>query len=118
MESGEQCVIIDGVEVMQQWSADNLDSQVQVLLCLLLSMHFIMMTHYILLTGAIAFNLARFGQGGGRPIFLSDVMCRGVEYRLIDCVHRDIEDNSCSHSEDAGVRCVAGKGRIVANIAR
>ena len=74
-----------------------------------------MITCNALIIGAIALRLAFFGQGGG-PIFLSDLMCRGVEYRLVDCDHSDIEDNSCSHSEDAGVRCRPGE--YIYNITR
>ena len=56
---------------------------------------------------------ATFGQGSG-PIFLDQVMCRGVEYRLIDCANRGIQVHGCSHSEDAGVRCVTGKNKLSA----
>ena len=48
-----------------------------------------------------------FGQGSG-PIILDDLQCTGLEYRLIECVHRGIGVHGCSHSEDIGVRCIAG----------
>ena len=108
MESGEQCVIICGLEEMLRWSAESLDIPVQVLLFKML----LVTIYNALITGATAYRLARFGQGGG-PIFISDVKCRGTEYRLIDCGHGGIEDNSCSHSEDAGVTCLPGKDCIV-----
>ena len=49
-----------------------------------------------------------FGQGTG-PITLDDLQCTGLEYRLIDCAHRGLGVHGCSHSEDVGVRCIAGK---------
>ena len=63
---------------------------------------------YAYISGATARLNAAYGQGTG-PIFLDDVMCRGLEYRLIECVHRGIEVASCSHFSDAGVICVAGE---------
>ena len=40
---------------------------------------------------------------------LDDLRCTGLEYRLIECVHRGLGVHSCSHSEDVGVRCIAGE---------
>ena len=57
--------------------------------------------------GAVARSSAIFGQGTG-PVFLDDLKCTGLEYRLFDCPGRAIETTPCSHSEDAGVECVAG----------
>ena len=48
---------------------------------------------------------------GSGPILLDRVMCTGVETRLWDCVFDDIDNNNCVHSQDAGVRCTAGKNR-------
>ena len=45
-----------------------------------------------------------FGQGTG-PVILSRLQCTGHEYRLFDCVHRGLIIHSCSHTQDAGVRC-------------
>jgi hypothetical protein len=59
-------------------------------------------------TGAVARVNAVFGPGTG-PIFLDDVRCNGLENRLFDCSHRGIEVEDCSHSQDAGVTCVAGE---------
>ena len=63
-------------------------------------------------TGAIARTNAAYGQGSG-PIFFEDVRCTGLEYRVFDCPSRGIEVTSCSHSEDAGVICVAGNNFIL-----
>ena len=59
-------------------------------------------------TGATAVTSSfTFGQGSG-PIIFDDIQCTGLEYRLIDCVHSAIVDG-CSHTQDAGVICIAGK---------
>ena len=48
---------------------------------------------------------AYFGQGSG-PILLDDVECTGSEYSLTNCNHLGVGvTRSCSHFEDAGVRC-------------
>ena len=52
-----------------------------------------------------------FGQGSG-PIILNSLQCTGLEYRLIECVHGGLGVHSCSHDQDVGVRCIAGKFRI------
>ena len=63
----------------------------------------------ILHVGALAVSNAAFGSGSG-PVILHDVMCNGLENRLLDCpgnVMRRI--GICSHSQDAGVICNLGK---------
>ena len=52
-----------------------------------------------------------FGRGTG-PVILSRLQCTGLEYRLFDCVHRGLIVHSCSHTQDAGVRCRTGKSNI------
>ena len=48
---------------------------------------------------------AHFGQGSG-PILLDNVTCTGSELTLANCEHLGFNNTrSCSHSEDAGVRC-------------
>ena len=54
---------------------------------------------------------AAFGQGSG-PIFLGDVRCTGLEYRLFDCASESIEVGNCDHSRDAGVTCIEGTSII------
>ena len=50
---------------------------------------------------------AAFGQGSG-SIWLDDVSCTGSELTLAMCGNRGIGvTRSCSHSEDAGVRCLS-----------
>ena len=47
------------------------------------------------------------------PILLDNVGCRGNESSLLQCSHRGIGVyRSCSHYEDAGVRCT---GKNVSN---
>lgn len=47
---------------------------------------------------------ATYGRGSG-PIHLTSMHCLGQEARLADCRYISWGDNSCSHSEDAGVKC-------------
>ena len=54
---------------------------------------------------ATAFSNANFGQGTV-PILLDDVACTATQPRLIDCSY-DSNTADCSHSHDAGVRCVS-----------
>ena len=51
-----------------------------------------------------ALNLAPFGAGTG-PIWLDDILCTGSEKALSECPHDSSGNNSCSHNQDAGVRC-------------
>jgi len=52
-----------------------------------------------------AIGSASFGQGSG-PILLDSVICSGSESTLASCGHLGVSvTRSCSHSEDAGVRC-------------
>ena len=51
-----------------------------------------------------------FEEGSGF-IWLDDVTCQGSEPRLEDCAQTPIGQTNCRHSEDAGVRCVGGKGK-------
>ena len=52
---------------------------------------------------------AYLGQGSG-PILLDNVTCTGSESTLANCGHLGLGIiRSCSHSEDAGVRCY-GRG--------
>ena len=51
------------------------------------------------------YSNAYFGEGSG-PILLSNLACTGGESTLADCGHLGVGiTGSCSHSEDAGVRC-------------
>ena len=62
-----------------------------------------MTSSFSALTGAVAFPGSTFGAGSGY-IFYGDVACDGSEASLDDCSSTIAP--SCSHSEDAGVRCI------------
>ncbi|KAM4708323.1 lysyl oxidase homolog 3 isoform 2-T2 [Discoglossus pictus] len=47
---------------------------------------------------------ARMGQGMG-PIHMNEVKCTGNETSLWDCQYKNITEEDCKHTEDAGVRC-------------
>ena len=56
---------------------------------------------------------AAFGQGTG-PIFLDNVLCDGSEQALAKCGHLGVNiTRSCSHGDDAGVRCMGGQGLYI-----
>ena len=57
-----------------------------------------------------AIGSAGFGQGSG-PILLDSVSCNGSEPILTSCGHLGINvTRSCSHAEDAGVKCSGLQG--------
>ena len=56
--------------------------------------------------GAISVTNAFFGQGSG-GIFLNNVRCSGNEETLLNCSHDGIGVHTCTHSRDAGVRCLS-----------
>ena len=47
---------------------------------------------------------ASYGKGEGH-IWLSNVLCIGIESNLADCGHFDPTFQNCTHSNDAGVYC-------------
>ena len=53
-----------------------------------------------------AYKFGQFGQGMG-SIFTDDLRCTGDENSLFECPN-DTNTGDCNHSEDAGVRCIAG----------
>jgi len=62
-----------------------------------------------------ALGSAYFGQGSG-PILLDSVTCSGSESTLASCGHFGVGvTRSCSHSEDAGVRCTSSPGNHLFN---
>ncbi len=57
-------------------------------------------------SGSEVFRGAAFGEGIG-PIFLEQLVCRGEETELLECAPRSpLGVHSCSHSQDAGVKCI------------
>ena len=58
-----------------------------------------------------SYSGAYFGQGSG-PIWLDNVACERTESTLVRCGHLGFNiTRSCSHSEDAGVRCYGIQGK-------
>ena len=67
-------------------------------------------------SSARAIGSAGFGQGSG-SILLDGVLCNGSELTLISCSHLGINvTRSCSHVEDAGVRCSGFQGKLFYSI--
>ena len=61
---------------------------------------------------AQSYSGAYFGQGLG-PIWLDSITCTGNESTIASCGHFGVNiTRSCSHSEDAGVRCYGGTGIV------
>ena len=50
---------------------------------------------------------AFYGQGNGQ-IWLNNLNCVGSEGTIGDCTHEGWGVESCTHSEDAGVKCIKG----------
>ena len=69
--------------------------------------HFVLHTYYVIIIGAQAVSGAMLGEGTGR-IWLDNVACTGSERELINCASSSSGVNSCTHAQDAGVRCAAG----------
>ena len=62
-----------------------------------------------------AIGSAGFGQGSG-SIWLDSVTCTGSESSLTSCGHLGVGiTRSCSHSEDAGVRCYGTQSKLLVN---
>ena len=67
--------------------------------------YFLEMMLISFLLGFTAFRNAYFGSGT-IPILLDNLLCLGTETQLASCTHSGVGNiGSCSHSEDAGVRC-------------
>ena len=56
-------------------------------------------------TGTVSRRSAYFDEGFG-PVHYTLFQCNGTETRLQDCTYT--QQNSCTHSSDAGATCVGG----------
>ena len=66
------------------------------------------MHNVIYILGALSYSSSFYGRGIG-GIYLDDVSCIGNEQTLFKCSHRGIGVHDCTHTEDAGVRCLGKK---------
>ena len=57
-----------------------------------------------IVTDGTYYNSAYFGAGSGK-IWLDDVACTSSNTKLLQCSSSPIGEETCSHSEDAGVGC-------------
>ena len=65
---------------------------------------------FLSLEGATPLSSAPFGQGTDLVIAMANVGCTSSESSLSDCPYNDANAiGSCSHSQDAGVRCLPRK---------
>ena len=100
---GVQFVMISGMAMMQEWSANSLDTPMEVEEIITdSSKHQLLHFCVFCSIGAQAYNFAYFGEGSG-PINLDNVQCTGNETLLVDCPH--VTAHNCFHFEDAGVVC-------------
>ena len=60
--------------------------------------------------GSVSTSSANFGEGIG-PISINRVQCNGTETRLANCSSGSVA--SCTHSRDAGVRCLVRTGMYI-----
>ena len=119
---GGQHVMTPGIQQMQMFSADSLDTSPMVKAvvmlytdishhhaCFLLCVHanylftpFSFHTYFII--GSVPFHRAHFGMGSG-PILLGSAHCTGMESSVLECRLNVNNLLSCNHYEDAGVQC-------------
>ena len=71
--------------------------------------------HANLSPGSVALSGASFGEGTGK-IWLNNVQCNGSERQLRNCIAINNEIYSCTHMQDAGLRCLSGKHYILYNL--
>ena len=58
-----------------------------------------------------SYGLAQFGEGSG-TIQIRNVACTGTETDIRDCTFSTDANIACSHSEDAGVRCLRNISKV------
>ena len=65
------------------------------------------------LIGSEVLGGGNFDEGTGR-IWLDNVECTGSERRLTNCLFNSSGVDSCTHAQDAGVRCLTGSAIFIA----
>lgn len=61
----------------------------------------------------MALTGAEYGEGVG-AIFFETFFCSGSEDHLLDCFYRRVGEGTCSHQQDAAVKC-SGEHRHAIN---
>ena len=69
--------------------------------------HSLLYFHYDHISDSVALPGGSFGEGTG-SIWLTNIQCTGSEMSLINCTASSSGVNSCTHAQDAGVRCRPG----------
>ena len=96
--------MITGPQWIQMWLVDSLATLAQV--AKEQSSNLCVVTVLFFHTDSTPYSNAHFGQNSDIIIALDNVACTVYESRLIDCPY-DSDVSDCTHSHDAGVRCVA-----------
>ena len=103
MVCGALYVMITGIWMMLELSADNLDCLIKVNLCTAGKK---VLIRSILCTAVPkALRTSQYGEGYG-PVLLNQLRCSGDEISLIQCSHSG--GHYCDHSKDASVVCSNG----------
>ena len=58
--------------------------------------------------GTSVLGISKFTKGSG-PIFLDGLLCEGGEKKILDCDRAPLGLHTCTHEQDAAVRCIGKK---------
>ena len=68
----------------------------------------------IVIIAGTAYTSAHFGAGSGN-VWLEDVACSSTNTKILQCSSSPIGQDTCTHSEDAGVGCEGTAFTIINN---